>query len=107
MPYGPRLSEHELRARIRQCIDDGRLPVALSQEMAAGYGSRGICDGCGEHIDSDHVEYEVTDPRDDSQLLFHLSCHAIWQLECLRRMAGSEASMPSMGSHGPSPNPRR
>ena len=94
MPYGPRLSEQELCSRIQQRIEDGRLPVALSNSLTATYGSGDTCSGCGEPINSDQVEYDVADSRDGRQLTFHLSCHAIWQLECVRRVAEHSASGP-------------
>ena len=92
MPYGPRLSEQDLCSRIQQRIEDGRLPVALSKSLTAGYGSGDTCSGCSEAIFADHVEYELTDPRDGGQLTFHLSCHVIWQLKCMRRIARQKLS---------------
>jgi hypothetical protein len=106
LPYGPRLSDHELRSRLQQRIEDGRLPVALSNNVIAGYGSADICSGCGEQISSDQVEYELAELRDGGQLTFHPSCHAIWQLECVRRLTGqnpcppSDADQPSHGLTG-------
>ena len=85
MPYGLSLTD-ELRSRVRERIEDRRLPVALSRDMWAGYGSGRMCCVCDDGISSDSVEYEVTDPRNGAQLVFHLSCHAIWQLECVRRI---------------------
>ena len=88
MPYIPLLSEHEIRSRLQQRIEDGRLPVALSNNVIAGYGSAYTCSGCGEQISSDKVEYELAEVCDGGQLMFHRGCHAIWQLECVRRMTG-------------------
>jgi len=50
--------------------------------MDAGYGSGAVCRLCEQPIDHDHIGYEVTDARDGSSLLFHLTCHRAWQLEC-------------------------
>ena len=87
MPYGPRLSEGELRSRVLERIAAGHLPVALSKDLMAGYGGSGdMCPVCDQEILSEHVEYELTDPRDGSQLTFHLHCHVVWQLECVRRI---------------------
>ena len=88
MPYGPRLSQDEILQRVRQRLEDGRLPVALSSEIIAGYGGAGdMCCVCDEEITSAHIEYELDDPRDHGPLTFHLSCHAVWQLECVRRIS--------------------
>lgn len=88
MAHGPRLSEDELFSRVRERIRQGQLPVVLSKDVAAGYGGSGdVCRICDQVILSTHVEYELTDPRDGSQLALHLSCHAVWQRECVRRIA--------------------
>jgi hypothetical protein len=95
MPYGPRLSEHEIFSRLQKRIEDGRLPIALSINVIAGYGSAHTCSGCGEEISSDQVEYELAELRDGGQLTFHRSCHAIWQVECVRRITGQSPYHPS------------
>ena len=46
MPTGAVLPESELRARVLQYIEDGRLPVVLSTTMYAGYGRGVQCDLC-------------------------------------------------------------
>jgi hypothetical protein len=85
MPYGPRLSEDELFSRARERIKEGRLPLVLSKDLIAGDGGSGdMCCVCDQEILSAHVQYELIDPRDSSQLTFHLACHAVWQLECVR-----------------------
>jgi hypothetical protein len=88
MPYGPRLSEDDLLSRVCERIRDGRLPVALSEQVFAGHGGTGdICQVCDAEILPSQVLYEVPDPRGGNPLMFHLSCHAVWQLECVRRTA--------------------
>ena len=88
MPYGPRLPQEEILRRVRQRIQEGRLPVALSSDITAGYGGAGdMCCVCDEEIISKHVEYEFTDSRDGAHLPFHLVCHTVWQLECIRRIS--------------------
>ena len=89
MSYGPSFSEDELRSRVRERIADGRLPVVLSMELFAGTGTGHPCQVCDENIVSEHVEYESTDPHTGSQLTFHLTCHSVWRLECLRRVQAS------------------
>ena len=82
MPHGPRIPDDRLRALARERIADGRLPMIFSHSIEAGHGSGAPCCLCEERIESQHIEYDVTDPRDDRQLCFHMACHAIWQLEC-------------------------
>jgi hypothetical protein len=87
MPTEPVLPESELRARVLQRIDDGRLPLAVSTHIDAGYGAGAQCDLCDQSIASDKIEYDVTDPRGGRRLHFHLACHLAWQRECARRLA--------------------
>jgi len=86
MPAGSSLSDYDLRFRAGECIDDGRLPVAVSTRLAAGYGTGKPCILCQELVTSEHMEYEVDSPRDGKTLTFHLRCHLAWQLECIRRL---------------------
>ena len=50
MPAEPLLPESELRSRVLQRIDDGRLPVVLSTAIRAGYGQGVQCDLCDQPI---------------------------------------------------------
>lgn len=80
------LSEKDLRSRVAQRLGSGQLPVAITTELYAGYGTGRLCCICDQEIVSEHVEYEVHDPRDRTSLLcFHIRCHNMWQLESLRR----------------------
>jgi hypothetical protein len=80
------LSENVLRSRIAQRLENGQLPVAITTELYAGHGTGRLCCICDQEILSEHVEYEVRDPRDKtSSLCFHIRCHNMWQLESLRR----------------------
>ncbi len=91
MPYGSRLSERELRAIARQRMRDGRLPVVLSKDLIAGYGSGALCCLCEQPIEKHHVEYAVTAAPKGRELVFHLVCHAAWQLECVAIQSGHES----------------
>jgi len=82
MPQGRSLPDDSLRSMTRERIADGRLPVIFPHSIQAGYGSGAICRVCELPIEQQHIEYEVSDPRDGRPLSFHLACHAIWQLEC-------------------------
>jgi hypothetical protein len=93
MPTEPVLPESELRARVLQRIEDGRLPLAVSTHIDAGYGAGAQCDLCDQSIASDKIEYDVTDPR-GGRLHFHLACHLAWQRECARRLAANASSAP-------------
>jgi len=65
-------------------MDAGDLPIIASKNIRAGYGSTHLCSVCGLRIAPAQVEYDVTDPRTGKDLMFHLACHALWQLECLQ-----------------------
>jgi hypothetical protein len=87
MPTEPVLPESELRARVLQCIEDGRLPVVLSTIIYAGYGQGRQCDLCDQPIACDKIEYDVTEPRGGGKWLhFHFACHSAWQRECAFRL---------------------
>jgi hypothetical protein len=72
-----------LRLRVRELIENGRLPPMVPSQIAGGYGSGRVCAACDHPITSCQVEYEVNDERNGSRLSFHLGCHVMWQLECL------------------------
>ena len=91
MKSGSPLSDEELRQLVRQRINDGRLPVTLSQELWAGHGTGLICSACAEPIGSEQVEYEV-DLSGGVRLLFHPRCHVQWQLECVGRLPARSAA---------------
>lgn len=81
MPTESQLRD-ELRRRVRQYLERGRLPMLVPEEVAAGYGSGRMCAACDEPITSTQVEYEVDDCRGGVRLRFHLNCHSAWRLEC-------------------------
>ena len=86
MPTEPVLSETELRSRVLQRMEDGRLPLILSTRIDAGYGAGDRCDLCDQPIVADKVEYDVTDPDSGKRLYFHIACHFAWQRECALRL---------------------
>jgi hypothetical protein len=92
MPHEPVLSKSELRSRVLQRIEDGRLPLLLSDTIDAGYGTGAPCDLCEQPISVDKIEYDVTDPRNGNHLHFHFACHSAWQRECARRIAKGRAA---------------
>jgi hypothetical protein len=83
MPTESQLRDTALRLRVRERIENGRLPAMVPSWIAGGYGAGSVCAACDEPITSTQVEYEVNDERDGSRLSFHLGCHVVWQLECL------------------------
>ena len=85
MPHGPRLSL-DLRSMARQRIRHGLLPLKFSLVFDAGYGAAASCMVCEQPIELHCVRYEEADVRDGRSLIFHLACHAAWQLECVRHM---------------------
>lgn len=86
MPTESQLQDHDLRARIRRLIEEGVLPVMVPEQIAGGYGSGHLCVACDQPITGTQVEYEVQDPRDNKPLRFHLGCHVVWQIECVKRV---------------------
>jgi hypothetical protein len=92
MPTEPVLPESELRARVLRLIDDGQLPLVLSTQIDAGYGSGGCCDLCAQAIVADKIEYDVTDPGSGRRLHFHFACHSAWQRECALRLRQAASS---------------
>lgn len=76
------LRDTALRSRVRERIEDGRLPVMVPSRIDAGYGSGHACVACDQAITSTQVEYELADYRDGRPLYFHLGCHVVWQIEC-------------------------
>jgi len=86
MPTEPVLSETELRSRVLQRMEDGRLPLILSTRIDAGYGAGDRCDLCDQLTAADKVEYDVTDPDSGKRLYFHIACHFAWQRECALRL---------------------
>jgi len=89
MPSEPYLQERELRRRAREEIESGRLPKSLTASIWGGRGSGLPCAVCGDHIQSDRVEYEIDDPRGGEPFRFHPTCHTVWQLEGALHPSGS------------------
>jgi hypothetical protein len=85
MPNAPALGDEELRARVRQRIEQGRLPVVVSTELWAGYGTGAPCSGCTEPIAPNNIEFEVQHLQGYAELVFHARCHVLWQAECIWR----------------------
>ncbi len=91
MPTHSVLPEDEVRERVQQALETGRLPLLRPARINAGYGSRGICCACVRVIDTDKIEYEVASPDNLQKLIFHFACYVIWQRECSARMQHSMA----------------
>jgi hypothetical protein len=79
-----------LHRTARECLASGRLPRVHSQSIWGGYGRGDVCSLCGEPIRSSEVEFEVPEPGDGAGtgFRFHITCHAIWQLECVQDERG-------------------
>lgn len=87
MPTESQIRDRELRSRVRERIKNGRLPLILSRDILAGYGSgKNTCAACDQPITRDHIEYELKDAPIPVSLLFHFGCHAVWQIECAKRL---------------------
>lgn len=86
MTTDSQLQDDALRARIRQRIDLGRLPVFIPGTIQAGYGAGLKCYACGESVTRTQIEYHVHDPGYGPPMNFHFHCHVIWQTECIERL---------------------
>lgn len=91
MPTEAQLRDVALRAFIAQRIDEGRLPVILTKTIGVGPGSGAECIGCGQTIETEHIEYQAFGPKYGAALRLHWGCHVLWQLECVRRTRGPGA----------------
>ncbi len=80
-----------LQRTARECLESGRLPRIQSHCIWGGYGKGDTCSLCGEPIRSTEVEFEVPEPEDGTSrgLKFHITCHAVWQLECADEAGGA------------------
>jgi hypothetical protein len=77
MPLTP--DERALHTLARERIQKGELPDQAPKSSWAGNGGGDPCALCGKRIGRQEVKYEVQDSA-DRVFLFHLRCHAIWQL---------------------------
>ena len=82
MPTESQLGETQLRAQIRQQIEDGLLPVFIPETVVAGYGTGAQCYACHQPITPEQIEYDVEVWRRGKPLGFHLACYVLWQFEC-------------------------
>lgn len=63
-------------ARTQSKLRRGGLPAALEAMTWAAPGSFEPCDGCGETISLEEVEYEIDAPRGGLRL--HVECYSAW-----------------------------
>lgn len=91
MPSESQVWNAALRRRVHMRIEDGRLPVMLSERSVATYGEGNRCVACDQPITPGQVECEVDLQVNGShcRLRLHLTCYDIWQLECHKRIRGS------------------
>ena len=110
MPSENQARDLQLLARIRRCIDEGRVPVYLADSISAGYGAGSKCHACDQPIAPGEIEYDVQDPRNDAaRLSLHLRCYVLWQTECVKRLGrqhqvsppGQPVSLNGSGKKGP------
>jgi hypothetical protein len=97
MPPELRMVESELLYRVRQRIDDGRLPVANAPSVNAGYAAAAECCAvCDQQIGSGQISYEVTLP---APMIFHRKCYMVWQHECGQRIAEAARELQKIEPH--------
>lgn len=84
--------EEGLRVRIREAIEDGRLPRQRPAHTWGGHGSGAACAVCGEPIGPELFEFELAYARPgggngngrgngEGSLHVHLSCCSTWESE--------------------------
>ena len=93
---GPAIPEGELRARARQLIDKGDIPVLKVADIDGGHGRGHVCSVCGQQISNSQIEYEPRGIAWHRPLRFHIKCFAVWQLECAQRI-DTQGGSPSRG----------
>ena len=71
--------ERALHAFAIKRIQAGELPDQAPKAIWGGNGGGDPCALCGKPITPKDVEYEMQDPV-DRVFLFHIRCHALWQL---------------------------
>lgn len=71
--------ERALHTLAIERLKKGELPGQQPESIWAGNGTDALCALCGERIGGNQVEYEIRDAT-DRVFVFHLRCHAIWQL---------------------------
>ncbi|TLZ59685.1 MAG: hypothetical protein E6K20_14785 [Gammaproteobacteria bacterium] len=91
MPTEAVLPESELRSRVQERIKEGRLPVEFITLINGGFGGGQTCPVCDKPVTRDKVKYDVVDPRNADQLIFHFACYVIWQRECARRIRAGDS----------------
>jgi hypothetical protein len=67
------------RASIQQRLDSGALPRTPPTRMFAGRGTGAKCDGCGDQIRPEQVEYEFFDAKGGRTFRMHLGCAGVWE----------------------------
>jgi hypothetical protein len=87
--------EHELRTRARVLLESGKLPSTLPVSARGGGGAPGSCDLCSKRIRPGEADYEVR-YSETRKYRFHFICHALWQLELIRREQWDEGDSPAL-----------
>ncbi|HET9391491.1 MAG TPA: hypothetical protein VFO44_17715 [Steroidobacteraceae bacterium] len=76
----PTSHDAQLRQRVRQRMDSGRLSPAAPRETLAGPGCSCPCAVCDEIIPSYELEYEAETEAAGAQH-FHFACYVAWFIE--------------------------
>ena len=84
------LTEHEkaLFALTRKLIANGSLPRTVPESIWAGLAAGATCSLCGQPIEPNQVEYELT-AGGGLTFHFHMRCHAIWELAASDSIEGT------------------
>jgi len=81
------LPDNQVRLLVRHRIDKGRLPIMVATRLSGGYQLGKKCAACGRVIRFCSIGVESPEVFADRILEFHIRCHVIWQLECIRHIA--------------------
>jgi hypothetical protein len=67
------------RESIQQRLHSGGLPRTPPRRMWAGRGTGAKCDGCGDPISPEQVEYEFQYAAEARTFRMHLGCAGVWE----------------------------
>ncbi|MBV9723788.1 MAG: hypothetical protein JO299_01320, partial [Gammaproteobacteria bacterium] len=80
------LPDETVGALVRERLENGHLPLALSTTLYAGQGTGTECAVCCQSVTRCEVEYEVAIGR-NKWFVCHVRCYSIWLAECRRSSA--------------------
>jgi len=96
------MDEEQLRARIRERIQNGLIPTGSSVRTYGGKSTNSTCTCCSNTIGPREVEYEVYFEGSPTAFRAHLSCYRLWWKEReFAQAAGPLARARAVAWNGP------